>query len=126
MLDKKFRAWDPNEKRMFHFTCATFFDDIVYANEDLEDGDVFQHQLEPKYIMQMVGLIDDKDNLIYEGDIVKNLYSDWPSQPENDERTFEEYIDSISHIGRIIYNPFYGVRVQDVGGVLTGGHARIS
>lgn len=47
-------------------------------------------------IMQFTGLRDRHGKEIYENDIVKILYTDWMSKPENDTRTIDEYKNDIA------------------------------
>ena len=47
-------------------------------------------------IMQFTGLRDRYGKEIYENDIVKILYTDWMSKPENDPRTIDEYKNDIA------------------------------
>lgn len=63
---------------------------------------------------------------VYESDIVRILYTDWASKSDDDQRTLDEYLDSISHIGKVVFNPYYGWRVEDVGGINHGEHGRIA
>lgn len=70
--------------------------------------------------------IDDKnDRKIYTNDIVRILYTDWPSKNDSDPRTLKEYLRDIAHVGKVVFNPYYGYRVEDIGGMNCGEHGYI-
>ena len=58
-------------------------------------------------VMQFTGLQDRNGVDIFEGDIVRILYTDWPSQHladgEKQTVSLEDYKDSLSNIGKVIF-----------------------
>lgn len=52
-----------------------------------------------------IGIVDVNKSPIREGDKLLVLHTDWPSKSENDKRTLSEYLDSISHTGKVRYIP---------------------
>ena len=49
------------------------------------------------------GLVDKNGKEEFEGDVVKILYTDWPSQPFEDPRSIEQYKLDISRVAVVEY-----------------------
>ena len=107
MREIKFRAWDKKISKMFSWEVMNrnriFALDSNLPNKDflvVPNGENIE-------LMQYTGLKDKNGKEIYEGDIVRILYTDWGSQhlgtPEQQAMTLEEYKKSISRIGYVIY-----------------------
>lgn len=57
----------------------------------------------PETVGQYTGLHDKNGTKIFEGDIVRILYTDWFSKPDNDPRTLAQYKKDISTVGSVGY-----------------------
>lgn len=97
MREIRFRAWDADRKV---FYAPIFYGGEWYSNgRSFEDGRACSDQ-----IMQFTGLHDKNGKEIYEGDKVRILYTDWPSKPDNDPRTLEQYLIDRSHVRTVLFH----------------------
>ena len=80
-------------------------------------------------VRQSTGLLDKNLFTIFEGDILRLLYTDWPSKDDNDPRTLEEYLRDIAIVGVVRWNDTYaryefryGPELQYSGSLEPGTH----
>ena len=60
--------------------------------------------VDPETVGEFTGLTDKNGTRVFEGDIVRFLYTDWCSKSEKDPRTLEEYLHDIASIGIVVWN----------------------
>lgn len=60
------------------------------------------------------GLHDKYNTKIYEGDIVRILYTDWASKSADDPRTLEQYLIDKSMLAEVVFNEdCYCLKIKD-------------
>lgn len=90
MREIKFRAWEENGKNML-------------SSNEVGDHTLNDLKQLPYVLMQYTGLKDKNGTEIYEGDIVRILYTDWASKSEDDPRTLEQYLIDIAHHAEVVF-----------------------
>jgi len=101
MREIKFRSYNPITKKMYYdfdqsiseVKLGKSIHQFVYDNGFIFDS-----------LMQFTGLKDKSGIDIYEGDIIRILYTDWSSKSDSDPRTLEQYLIDISETGVVEFN----------------------
>jgi hypothetical protein len=71
---------------------------------------------------QFTGLLDKNGVKVFEGDVVKILYTDWLSKSADDPRTLEEYLDDKASLGTVVFEGLeYQVLIEGCLSSLTCG-----
>ena len=112
MREIKFRAWDSNQRVMMYDDDTAkhdvnYWDGVYLSTVGLINSRLSTDNDDYFYWMQYIGRKDKNGKEIYERDIVRILYTDWPSQPQESNgrysMTLEKYKESISNRGFVIY-----------------------
>lgn len=93
------------------------YGDLIHAAENCmicgKHGNLY---VDPETVSEFTGLYNKNSKRVFEGDIVRILYTDWLSKSEDDPRTLDEYLRDIEKTGTIIWdsqNCCFCVRIEN-------------
>jgi len=101
MREIKFRAWDTSTDK--GMSAPFYIGDIAQGYDCNYNVDFPFDVAYASVIMQYTGTEDKNGVEIYEGDIVRRLETDWVSQPDDDTRSLEEYLNGLAYVGSVIF-----------------------